>query len=441
MTAPAHLGPHAASPWRPLRRALTALAVSVIAVIGLAGAAAADPETADPGRREAWQSTGDLDVDLAAQVNLAQGIIGFCVGDADGGPRSKGRAEEWAYPARRTIEAGVPYVPDPRTVRGDAAALEVPADRTAQLAYVLAAHNATAAADPAEGMAVHYAIRSLSIGGASDQQERARTGVKARARAILAEAEAAAGPYTVAPVLTADDGAPGLTLAVVGVRSATGAFLAGYEYVASITGPGAFAGGVTVLSGTTGAAGLTHSVAVTGTGAVAVTVEVRDLPATSFAVLESGPESGHAQDLFVSGAPVNAAGQSESIAVTNAVLVIPEEAAAPSPSEPVPTDAGAAPTPARTPSLGATTVPSIERASTAPLGDRPTPGAASGPPTAPSSGRTSVAASSARELAATGTDPRDLLLGGAALSAVGAGAVAFSRSRGRRARRVPAAGR
>lgn len=298
---------------RSLFAALVTALSGVLLAVGPGAPAWGAVVVADPGRPGAWQATGDLGLDLAARVNVTQGVVGYCVGDSDRGPGTVAAASggRYTYPAHRTVDAGTAYVPNPETVRGSLEDLTVPADRTGALAYVLATQQDAAVRDPREAMATHHALRSLSTGGPSTRQSAVSADVRTRAADLLEAASRRAGPYTVEPRTEVTDGGRRGEAHEVGVRSAAGAWLAGFSFTATLDGAATFDDGANSLAGTTAEAPLTLPLRATGTGPVRVHLQVRGLPATSFDVLESGPESGRAQDLFVAGPAVEVTGSSE----------------------------------------------------------------------------------------------------------------------------------
>lgn len=263
----------------------------------LAPGAMAAPSVANPSS-SAWQYTGDQALMLGSEVNFGQGISGFCTGDTQGGPYSTGGAN-YVYPGSQTVTAGSAYNPNSATVAGNLAGKVIAGDKTGAAAWIVSTQTEAARGDATAAMTAHYALATLSNGGPFAPQTSVSQSVKDAAAALVAQATAQAGPYTISkPTITLAAGNRTATISNLGVLSAAGgAQLSGYTITYTLTG-----GAVWDSTGTatlTVAAGSSQSATVTSTanGPVHVEGTVSGLPATSILVLESPV----AQDIFTRG--------------------------------------------------------------------------------------------------------------------------------------------
>ncbi len=111
--------------------------------------------------------------------------------------------------------------------------------------------------------------------------------VQDRASALLAEAAGVAGPYAAATVSTTGAATRTGDIHNVGVTSASGGWVAGLPFTATLSGPAVFdATGSSTLSGTTAASPLTLRWTATGTGTVGFSVTYGDVPRVTLTKLQ-----------------------------------------------------------------------------------------------------------------------------------------------------------
>lgn len=267
------------------------------------------PSQAAPGR---WNYVGIPQLNLGASVFDDGARVGFCAGDQQLGPVGAGRPGH-VFSDVATLTAGQAFVPG-STHRVDAGPDDVPAERTGQLAYLVEQGAAAARAGDAElTAAAHLAVAGLATGGPDALQVRAPAHLHARGAELGAEAERRAGPYAASAALTTGADPSSVVLTDVGVRSAAGEYLAGAPFIARVSGPAAFEGGSTELSGTTASEPLSLPLVATGHGEVRVELTVSELPAVSVEVMRD-PE---VQDFFGPGPRSSAAVTTASVTVAD----------------------------------------------------------------------------------------------------------------------------
>ena len=270
-----------------------------------------------------WERTGSLPMseaekgrvpDLGTNVHRGQGIHGWCAKDDDAGPRST-RGADFTYPTVRTIAAGNTYHPNPSTHATPSGETDTSAvvwsDNFYEFAYIL---NAIGAKDSTsrsahEAQAVHYALVSLTEGGPSTNrnfsQQLASASVKSRAAAILAEAKANKGPYKAPISLDMRNGGRTGFVDDIGIRSAAGNWLAGYDYTVTLSGPAVFDNGSKSFNGTTVGKAAYAGFKATGNGKVTATITIDGVPATAYRVLEDTL----AQDMWTDSRPMSVSGE------------------------------------------------------------------------------------------------------------------------------------
>lgn len=111
--------------------------------------------------------------------------------------------------------------------------------------------------------------------------------VTGRAAAILAEATATAGPYTAATGAVAGSGTRTGDVHGLGVTGASGGWVPGLPFTATLSGPAVFeATRTATVAGTTGPEPLSLVWTSTGTGVVSATVTFRDVPRVTLTRLD-----------------------------------------------------------------------------------------------------------------------------------------------------------
>ncbi len=111
--------------------------------------------------------------------------------------------------------------------------------------------------------------------------------VQDRASVLLAEAAGVAGPYAVGAVATSGSAARTGDVHNIGVTSASGGWVAGLPFTATLSGPAVFdVTGSRAASGTTAASPLALSWTATGTGTVTFSIRYADVPRVTLTKLQ-----------------------------------------------------------------------------------------------------------------------------------------------------------
>lgn len=243
-----------------------------------------------------WRLSGDTKTTyLGVNYNDGQGLYGVCSGDQHWGPYSAG-GPNYVYPTVERIDAGNPYIPR-ATSQGPASAYAINGSKTGRVAYLLNTYAKAASTNGTDGMALHYAIASLSDGGVHNSHTKASAAVKNKAAWYLEDARKYATPVLQKPTMVDNGGGKITVKKIPNMLSPTGYSVWGYPWKAEITGGNAVwdRTGTKTVSGTTSENPGDLTITAKSSGSVSIKVTVNNVPRDSFRLYRS-PK---AQDLFI----------------------------------------------------------------------------------------------------------------------------------------------